>query len=114
MRISDWSSDVCSSDLDAPPSAVQTTAYRIAQEALTNVVRHSAASTATVSVTREGAHLVVRVTDDGTGIPVGLEPGGGIRGMRERAELAGGNLEIASPAAGGADLVARLPWGGPR
>lgn len=99
---------------DAPPSAVQTTAYRIAQEALTNVVRHSGASTATVTATREGADLVVRVADDGTGIPAAREPGGGIRGMRERAELAGGLLDIASTPGGGTELIARLPWGGPR
>jgi signal transduction histidine kinase len=99
---------------DAPPSAVQTTAYRIAQEALTNVVRHSAASSAAVAVSRDRDDLVVRVTDDGSGIPHDRAAGGGIRGMRERAELAGGTLEIAAGAGGGTDLVARLPWEGPR
>lgn len=99
---------------DAPPSAVQTTAYRIAQEALTNVVRHSSASSATVTVTRDGADLVIQVIDDGTGMPPGRAPGGGIRGMRERAELAGGTVEVGTRSGRGTEVIARLPWEGPR
>ncbi|MFK4835873.1 sensor histidine kinase [Microbacterium sp. ZW T2_14] len=121
---------------DAPPSAVQTTAYRIAQEALTNVVRHSAASNATVTVEREtveretveretvepegvahdgiahdGGDLVLTVTDDGAGIPATAAERGGLRGMRERAELAGGRLTVESGPRG-TTVVARLPWRG--
>jgi signal transduction histidine kinase len=93
-----------------PPSAVQTTAYRIAQEALTNVVRHSAASAATVTLERSGPDLVLTVTDDGNGV-TGAE-GGGIRGMRERAELIGGSVEVAPHVRQGSVVTARLPWGG--
>ncbi|MGP3535048.1 sensor histidine kinase [Microbacterium sp. RD1] len=97
---------------DAPPSAVQTAAYRIVQEALTNVVRHSAATSAVVRIDRSDDHLVVRVADDGTGIPADGVAGGGIRGMHERAELAGGTIELADAAGGGTIVVARLPWNG--
>ncbi|MBW9093997.1 sensor histidine kinase [Microbacterium jejuense] len=96
---------------ELPPSAVQTTAYRIAQEALTNVVRHSAASHATVTVEREATDLVVTVADDGAGIPASAPERGGLRGMRERAELAGGSLTVDSGARG-TSVVARLPWTG--
>lgn len=96
---------------DVPPSAVQTTAYRIAQEALTNVVRHSAASHATVTVEHDADDLVLTVADDGAGIPATASERGGLRGMRERAELAGGALSVDSGTRGTA-VVARLPWRG--
>jgi len=96
---------------DLPPSAVQTTAYRIAQEALTNVVRHSAASHATVTVQREAAELVVMIADDGAGFPASAPERGGLRGMRERAALAGGRLTVDSGARG-TSVIARLPWTG--
>ncbi len=96
---------------EVPPSAVQTTAYRIAQEALTNVVRHSAASHAVVTVAHEESDLVVTIADDGAGIPSGATERGGLRGMRERAELAGGRLTVDSGVSGTA-VVARLPWAG--
>jgi signal transduction histidine kinase len=99
-----------------PPSAVQTTAYRIAQEALTNVVRHSGGSTARITLDREtgdrGDVLVVRVEDDGTGLPPGRAEGAGIRGMRERAELAGGDLTLFPAERTGTVVTARLPWAG--
>ncbi|MFF2485512.1 sensor histidine kinase [Microbacterium sp. NPDC058062] len=96
---------------DTPPSAVQTTAYRIAQEALTNVVRHSAASHATVTVEHDADDLVLTVADDGAGIPATASERGGLRGMRERAELAGGALTVDSGTRGTA-VIARLPWRG--
>ena len=99
-----------------PPSAVQTTAYRIAQEALTNVVRHSGGSTARITLGREtgdrGDVLVVSVEDDGTGLPSGRAEGAGIRGMRERAELAGGDLTLFPAERTGTIVTARLPWAG--
>lgn len=99
-------------DGDAPSGATQAAAYRIVQEALTNVVRHSAASEAVVSLERDEVGLVIVVRDDGTGFPAdtaeGAE-GAGIRGMRERAELAGGALTVASGARG-TIVSACLPW----
>ena len=95
-----------------PPSAVQTTAYRIVQEALTNVVRHSAATTATVTLARADDDLVVTIADDGTGVGDQAE-GGGIRGMRERTQLLDGTLQVAAARPSGTDITARLPWAGP-
>ena len=97
-----------------PPSSVQTTAYRIVQEALTNVVRHSAAATAAVSLMRIDADLVVTIEDDGTGLDADRGEGAGIRGMRERAALAGGAIALHPGAHGGTIVTARLPWGGPQ
>lgn len=94
-----------------PSSAVQSTAYRIAQEALTNVVRHSAASHATVTVERDAGDLVLTVSDDGAGMPSTTVERGGLRGMRERAELAGGVLTLDSTSHGTV-VRAVLPWEG--
>lgn len=94
----------------APPSAVQSTAYRIVQEALTNVVRHSGGTHATIAVERADDALRVTIDDDGTGLPDGRAVGGGIRGMRERAELDGGTLLIGPRPGGGTRVVATLPW----
>ncbi|WP_345802349.1 sensor histidine kinase [Microbacterium sp. AZCO] len=97
---------------ETPAGAVQTTAYRIVQEALTNVVRHSAASIATVTLERVGGELVVRIADDGAGTGADATEGGGIRGMRERASLAGGTLEVRAGERSGTVVTARLPWRG--
>ncbi|MDL9981450.1 sensor histidine kinase [Microbacterium sp. ASV49] len=99
-------------DGDLPPSSVQTTAYRIAQEALTNVVRHSAASTATITLDRDGDDLVVTVSDDGVGMQNATE-GTGIRGIRERAALLDGTARLTEGSRGGTTVTARLPWNGP-
>jgi signal transduction histidine kinase len=82
---------------------LESTVYRIVQEALTNVSRHAEASSAKVSVTAAQGALRVAVIDDGRGLPGasslgprgdGLEGGFGMSGMRERAELVGGELEF--------------------
>ena len=97
--------------LDAPPRrAVQFAAYRIAQEALTNVVRHASASRAVVTVDHVGDELVLTVDDDGTGVR-GAE-GSGILGMRERASLLGGAVDLTASPLGGTRVAAHLPWGG--
>lgn len=94
---------------DAPDSGIQTTAYRIIQEALTNVVRHSAAATAHVLLARDGDALVLSVADDGTGLATAPE-GAGVRGMRERAALVDGTLTIEPGTVRGTVVTARLPW----
>jgi signal transduction histidine kinase len=97
--------------LDAPPRrAVQFAAYRIAQEALTNVVRHASASRAVVTVDHVGDELVLTVDDDGAGLR-GAE-GSGILGMRERASLLGGSVQLTPSPLGGTRVAAHLPWGG--
>jgi len=107
---------------ERPAGATQTIAYRIVQEALTNIVRHSAASHATVILERAGGAasgtlgddaLIVRIEDDGSGGGVDAVEGGGIRGMRERASLAGGRLDVHAGERSGTVVQASLPWGGP-
>ena len=98
------------------PAAVAATGYRIVQEALTNVVRHAHGAHARVRVAREDEHVVIDVTDDGRGaVPVGAPApdgsGHGVRGMRERAEAAGGTLEAGPRAGGGWHVRATLPVG---
>jgi signal transduction histidine kinase len=73
------------------PAVVATTAYRIVQESLTNVLRHADARTATVDLHREPDALIVRVRDDGRG-GVPRNAGYGLAGMRERAGLLGGRV----------------------
>jgi two-component system, NarL family, sensor histidine kinase UhpB len=68
--------------------------YRVAQEALTNIARHSGADHAELRLSVRDGALVVTVSDDGRGIRGGGEPGTGIRGMRERAALIGATLDV--------------------
>ncbi len=100
---------------DLPPSATQTTAYRIVQEALTNVVRHSAASRATIVLDRDADRPRRHRADDGSGIPADAIERGGLRGMRERAELVGRRARRSRrPRAAAPTVTARLPWTGAR
>jgi two-component system sensor histidine kinase UhpB len=70
--------------------------YRVAQEALTNVVRHADARRATVSLARTGGDVVLEIADDGRGLdPDHATEGAGLRGMRERAVLIGARLQVA-------------------
>ena len=82
------------------PSECEIAVFRIVQEALNNVVRHSGATSASVRVTRNQGTLTVEVEDDGRGLPEthSTDPmsGVGIEGMEERAELLGGQLRIES------------------
>ena len=91
------------------PKAVQLALYRIVQESLTNVVRHSGAKRATVSIAVEGDEYVVTVDDDGAGLSDASSDGRGLLGMRERAELLGGTLSTAASRLGGFQVTARIP-----
>jgi two-component system, NarL family, sensor histidine kinase UhpB len=83
--------------------------YRVAQEALTNVARHSGSKRAELRVQRHGEQVLLTVRDHGRGLEEDLAPGSGIRGMRERAGLIGSALEIHSHPDGGAEVRLRLP-----
>jgi signal transduction histidine kinase len=98
--------DSDATDLDG---LVGLTAYRIVQEALTNVVRHAKARRVTIEVCRDRGMLTCSVRDDGTGTPARPVPGNGLRGMTERVALAGGNLRYGPREDGGFDVVATLP-----
>ena len=92
------------------PPEVEQSYYRIAQEALDNVARHADARHLSVSLRREGQELVLQISDDGTGFPRERESGEdgfGIQGMRERARLIGGELEIESDAGEGTKIRLR-------
>jgi signal transduction histidine kinase len=87
---------------------VATTAYRIAQEALTNVARHAGARTVSVTLTAAEGRLHLSVTDDGRGFdPEAASEGDGLglAGMRERAALVGGTLGVRSTPGEGVDVV---------
>ena len=95
---------------DRLPAPVETAAYFVIAEALTNVAKYSRASAATVSVVREAAGAVVEVCDDGVG---GADPGAGsgLRGLSDRLAALDGDLEVESPVGRGTRLRARLPCG---
>ena len=97
-------------DGEVPARAAQFAAYRIVQEALTNVVRHGGATRAVVAIERLDDELLVTVDDDGHGLAPNAPEGGGILGMRERAALLGGSVEIGRSPHGGTRVTARLPW----
>jgi signal transduction histidine kinase len=94
------------------PAGVDISAYRIVQEALTNAIKHAAASRVVVRV-RYGEELELEIVDDGVG---GLAPGSsghGLVGMRERVALYGGTLDTGRPAGGGYRVRATLPCAEP-
>ncbi len=102
------------------PASIDLAAFRIVQEALTNIVRHSGARAATVELTYEPGELTVQVDDDGHGLgasgdrrelPVmdGEGGGNGIPGMRERAVALGGRFDAGPRSGGGFRVRARIP-----
>jgi signal transduction histidine kinase len=100
---------------------LESTVYRIVQEALTNVSRHAEATSAVISVAVRDGVLRASVTDDGKGMPDsgrlgprgdGLEGGFGMGGMRERAELIGGELEFAPAPGKGTTVRLTVPLAG--
>jgi signal transduction histidine kinase len=95
-------------DVDVLPAGVDIAGYRIVQESLTNVLRHTAATTVSVTVRIEPAALRIEVADDGTGTPSN-EPGFGILGMRERVGLYGGTISAGAQPTGGYRVTACLP-----
>jgi signal transduction histidine kinase len=100
---------------------LESTIYRVVQEALTNVSRHAQATTATISIVERDGVIRASVTDDGQGLPEadrlgprgdGLEGGFGMSGMRERAELVGGELELVPAPGKGTTMRLTVPLAG--
>ncbi len=90
------------------PADIDLSAFRIIQEAVTNVVRHAGADHCRVLIDHRGEELSIEITDDGQGGAV-ASAGYGIAGMRERATLLGGQLAAGPRPGGGFGVTARLP-----
>lgn len=106
--------DVQATDLDARrlPTAVETTFYRIAQEALANAVQHAAAKMVSILVRRTASCAQLIVEDDGCGFDVGAavsSPHWGLQGMRERAALLSGSCSIESTREKGTAIYVSVP-----
>ncbi|CAG9166459.1 hypothetical protein LMG23994_00997 [Cupriavidus pinatubonensis] len=99
---------------DEVPQMIAVAAFRIVQEALSNVVRHAEASRATVSIGREGPNLRLEIHDDGTGwkerpARAGQRKSLGLLGIRERVRLLGGDVLVQSSPDEGFRLIVRFP-----
>lgn len=89
---------------------LETALYRIVQEALTNASKHGQATRAVVELSEDATSIRLFVRDDGKGFdPSASSSGFGLLGMRERAALLGGELQIESPSTGGTELRVRIP-----
>jgi two-component system sensor histidine kinase UhpB len=112
--VADRSGLQVSRDIDTPLPALsaetELVIYRVAQEALTNVVRHAGASRVEVAVHERDGHLELRVADDGKGPGAAARNAGrGISGMRERAAYSGGTLAVRRGPRGGTTVTLRVP-----
>jgi signal transduction histidine kinase len=106
---------VVDTDHAALPAAVGVSAYRIVQEALTNVLKHAGPAHAEVAIGCADGAVTIEVTDDGAGTPAGGAPvgGQGLAGMRERAAIFGGEMAAGPRPEGGYAVRAVLPLDGP-
>ncbi|WP_086853144.1 histidine kinase [Amycolatopsis kentuckyensis] len=93
---------------DVPP-LLDHAGYRVAQEALTNVLRHSDATRVDLGVDHRPDAVVITVADNGSTVPGGPAEGSGLRGLRERARLLGGTVTIGPNTPTGWRVEARLP-----
>lgn len=101
-----------SGPLDDLPAAVEVAAFRIAQEAMTNAVRHGDAGRIDVLLRGGTGVLAVEVVDDGRGCPNDAPPGLGLQSMRDRAAELGGTCQVTPAPGGGTRVAAVLPLGG--
>ncbi len=93
---------------ERPPAAVESAAYFIVAEALTNVARHADATRAHVAIERAGDRLVIEVRDDGRG-GADASLGSGLQGLRDRVNALGGSMYVISPAGGPTTVSVELP-----
>jgi two-component system, NarL family, sensor histidine kinase UhpB len=102
---------------DLPPLSddAELAVYRVAQESLTNIARHADAKRVEITLQPGPGSVVLRVLDDGRGIPTpdafALNGHGGLRGMRERALLIGGALAVKGGSQGGVEVRLEVPAG---
>jgi PAS domain S-box-containing protein len=96
-------------DADGLSPLLQATVYRVLQEALTNVARHAGARSVSVRLERGAGSVELRVQDDGAGFKPGKGGRLGLRGMRERAALLGGSVDVVSEPGAGTTITARIP-----
>jgi PAS domain S-box-containing protein len=95
---------------ERPAAILETAVYRLVQEALNNVSKHSMARHATLKVRELGSYIEIEVSDDGVGFEPNLvREGFGLVGMRERAALLGGSLRIDAKAGSGTTITAQIP-----
>ena len=105
---------------DALPEESRISFYRIVQECLNNIVKHSGASQAKVSIRRAGGQVVMSISDNGRGflagakVSAGSKSGFGLTGMAERASLLGGSCEIRSTPGNGTVVTVTIETGGQR
>ena len=97
------------SQLDGFDPDVELVLYRVAQESLTNVARHSSATEALLALSGNGNSVVLRVADNGQGFERPLREGGGLRGIRENALIVGGALAIKPSPLGGVEVRLEVP-----
>jgi two-component system sensor histidine kinase DegS len=107
QRVADACGIECVADIasldDAFPKSAHIHVYRIVQESLNNVMKHSKARRAAVTISRHGRSVAIRIEDNGVGLrpdALGVEPsttsGFGLKGIRERARILGGRVDIRS------------------
>jgi signal transduction histidine kinase len=97
-------------ELGVVPAPVEAATYFVVAESLTNVVKHSGAESAQVTVRREGPLLVAEISDDGRG-GVDEALGTGVAGMRRRLEALDGRITVTSPAGGPTRILVECPCG---
>jgi len=96
-------------DIPQLPAAVEVAIYRIAQEALTNTLRHASAEACTIRLAVDDQQVSMQIADNGRGMPTPVTPGVGLRSMKERAEELGGSCVLTSEPGQGTVIQVTLP-----
>ncbi|MCP3937169.1 MAG: hypothetical protein GY708_17585 [Actinomycetia bacterium] len=96
-------------DATQVPGSIGVSAYRIAQAALTNTLRHAGSADVSVDLTVSSSVISLDISDTGSGLDAGDSEGRGLRGIRERMALHGGDVDIRNRAGGGVQISCRFP-----